>query len=69
LKHEKYEALEQLRVVWYNIDTYESEREEFEAMFQEEKAQLQREKEQLLAEWDVVKEVVSKEYHSVPGLA
>jgi chromosome segregation ATPase len=69
LKQEKYEALEQLRVAWYSVATYESEREEFQAMLQEEKSQLQREKEQLLTEWAMVKEVVSKACHSVPGLA
>jgi hypothetical protein len=38
-------------------------------MLQEGKSQLQREKEQLLVEWAVVKEVVSKACHFVPGLA
>jgi hypothetical protein len=36
---------------------------------QEEKSQLQREKEQLLTERAMVKEVVSKACHYVPGLA
>jgi hypothetical protein len=45
LKQDKDEALEQLRVAWYNVATYESEREEFQVMLQEEKFQLQREKE------------------------
>jgi len=69
LKQEKDEALEQLQVVWYSVATYESEREEFQAMLQEEKSQLQREKEQLLAERDTVKEIVTKACHYVQGLA
>jgi hypothetical protein len=69
LKQEKDEFLEQLRVAWYNVAAYESEREEFWAMIQEDKAQLQREKEKFLAEWVAIKEVVSKACHSILGLA
>jgi hypothetical protein len=36
---------------------------------QEEKSQLQREKEKFLAEQAMVKEIVSKACHFVPGLA
>jgi hypothetical protein len=55
LKQEKDEALEQLRVAQYCVTTYESEKEELQAMIQEEKSQLQRENEQFLAEWATVK--------------
>jgi gamma-glutamylcysteine synthetase len=67
LKQERIESFEQLRVVWYSVVSYESEREEFQAMLQEEKAQLQKDKEKVLAEQAIVKEAVSKAYHSVPG--
>jgi hypothetical protein len=38
LKQETYEALEQLQVAWYSLTTYESEREELQAMLQEAKS-------------------------------
>jgi hypothetical protein len=60
LKQEKDEALEQLRIAWYCVTTYENEKEEFQAMIQEEKSQLQREKENFLIEQAMIKEAVSK---------
>jgi cobalamin-dependent methionine synthase I len=55
--------------VQYNVATYESEREEFQAMLQEKKAQLYREKERFLTERVEFKEIVSKSCHFVLGFA
>jgi hypothetical protein len=62
-------SLVQLRAAQDNVAAQESEKEELQAKLQEEKSQLQREKEKFLAERAMVKEVVSKSCHSVPGLA
>jgi hypothetical protein len=51
------------------VTTYKNEKDELWAMLEEDKAKIQREKDQLLTEQTVVKEVVSKELHSVSGLA
>jgi len=69
LKQEKEEVLEQLRVVWYYVTTYENEKDEFRAMLEEDKAKIQREKYQLLADQTAVKEAMNKTLRSVPGLA
>jgi hypothetical protein len=69
LKKDKDESLEKLRVARYCVTTYESEKEEFKAIIHEEKSQLQREKEKFLVEGAIVKEVMNKSYHFMPGLA
>jgi hypothetical protein len=61
--------LEQLRVKWYCVTSYENEKDEFRVMLEEDKVKIQREKDELLIEKIVVKEVVSRELHSVSGLA
>jgi hypothetical protein len=69
LKREKDEVLAQLRVAQDKVSAKESEKAELQAKLEEEKSQLQREKENLLAVGAMVKEVVSKACHYVPGLA
>jgi hypothetical protein len=61
--------LEQLRVAWYYVTTYENERDEFWVMLEGDKAQIQKEKDQFLTEQTTVKEVVRKALRSMPGLA
>ena len=69
MKQEKEEILDQLRVAWYCVTTYENKKDEFWAMLEEDKEKIQREKDQLLAEEAATKEVVSRSLLSVPCLA